>query len=126
MSNNSPNGGPTPIWLLGLAIVLGLFLTAALPKVVGAMGADASAWIGFWGSSAGAAITLVAGAVQQLRRIRAGAEPADRQKDVVWFALNDDRPLTGFAGMWTKYRGDRGTQAGLSSGHGELAGGRQQ
>ena len=27
--------------------------------------------------------------------------PETKKKDVVWFALNDDRPLTAFAGIWT-------------------------
>ena len=30
---------------------------------------------------------------------------------MVWFALNDDRPLIAFAGIWTEYRGDRGTKS---------------
>jgi putative SOS response-associated peptidase YedK len=30
---------------------------------------------------------------------------------VVWFALNDDRPLTAFAGIWTEFKGDRGTKS---------------
>jgi hypothetical protein len=29
----------------------------------------------------------------------------------VWFALNDDRPLFAFAGIWTKFKGDRGTKS---------------
>ena len=33
------------------------------------------------------------------------------KKDVVWFALNDDRPLFAFAGIWTEFRGDRGTKS---------------
>jgi putative SOS response-associated peptidase YedK len=33
------------------------------------------------------------------------------QKDVVWFALNDDRPLFAFAGIWTTFNGDRGTKS---------------
>jgi putative SOS response-associated peptidase YedK len=37
--------------------------------------------------------------------------PATRKKDVVWFALNDDRPLFAFAGIWTEFRGDRGTKS---------------
>jgi putative SOS response-associated peptidase YedK len=37
--------------------------------------------------------------------------PETKKKDVVWFALNDDRPLTAFAGIWTEYRGDRGTKS---------------
>ena len=34
-----------------------------------------------------------------------------KKKDVVWFALNDDRPLTAFAGIWTEFKGDRGTKS---------------
>jgi putative SOS response-associated peptidase YedK len=30
---------------------------------------------------------------------------------VVWFALNDDRPLFAFAGIWTEFKGDRGTKS---------------
>jgi hypothetical protein len=37
--------------------------------------------------------------------------PATGKKDVVWFALNDDRPLFAFAGIWTEFRGDRGTKS---------------
>ncbi|MGY4568395.1 putative SOS response-associated peptidase YedK [Bradyrhizobium sp. USDA 3256] len=37
--------------------------------------------------------------------------PATGKKDVAWFALGDDRPLTSFAGIWTEYAGDRGTKA---------------
>jgi putative SOS response-associated peptidase YedK len=36
--------------------------------------------------------------------------PDTKQKDVVWFALNDDRPLAAFAGIWTTFNGDRGTK----------------
>jgi hypothetical protein len=34
-----------------------------------------------------------------------------KKKDVVWFALNVDRPLTAFAGIWTEFKGDRGTKS---------------
>jgi len=37
--------------------------------------------------------------------------PDTKKKDVVWFALNDDRPLTAFAGIWAEFRGDRGTKS---------------
>jgi hypothetical protein len=37
--------------------------------------------------------------------------PESKKKDVVWFALNDDRPLTAFAGIWTEFKGDRGTKS---------------
>jgi hypothetical protein len=29
----------------------------------------------------------------------------------VWFALNDDRPLFAFDGLWTQFKGDRGTKS---------------
>ena len=31
--------------------------------------------------------------------------PETRKKDVVWFALNEDRPLFCFAGIWTEFKG---------------------
>jgi putative SOS response-associated peptidase YedK len=37
--------------------------------------------------------------------------PETKKKDVVWFAVNDDRPLTCFAGIWTEFKGDRGTKS---------------
>ena len=37
--------------------------------------------------------------------------PETKKKDVVWFALNEDRPLFAFAGIWTTFNGDRGTKA---------------
>jgi putative SOS response-associated peptidase YedK len=37
--------------------------------------------------------------------------PKTKKKDVVWFALNDDRPLFAFAGIWTTFNGDRGTKS---------------
>jgi putative SOS response-associated peptidase YedK len=33
------------------------------------------------------------------------------KKDVVWFALNQDRPLCALAGIWTPWTGTRGTKA---------------
>jgi putative SOS response-associated peptidase YedK len=35
--------------------------------------------------------------------------PETKKKDVVWFALNEDRPPFAFAGIWTTFNGDRGT-----------------
>jgi putative SOS response-associated peptidase YedK len=37
--------------------------------------------------------------------------PETKKKDVVWFALNADRPLFAFAGIWTEFKGDRGTNS---------------
>jgi hypothetical protein len=37
--------------------------------------------------------------------------PDTKKKDVVWFALNDDRPPFAFAGIWTEFKGDRGTKS---------------
>ena len=30
--------------------------------------------------------------------------PATKKKDIVWFALNEDRPLFAFAGIWTEFK----------------------
>jgi putative SOS response-associated peptidase YedK len=37
--------------------------------------------------------------------------PETKKKDVVWFALNEDRLLFAFAGMWTIFNGNRGTKS---------------
>jgi putative SOS response-associated peptidase YedK len=37
--------------------------------------------------------------------------PETKKKDVVWFALDDARPLFAFAGIWTEFKGDRGTKS---------------
>ncbi|MBR1177078.1 SOS response-associated peptidase [Bradyrhizobium sp. KB893862 SZCCT0404] len=37
--------------------------------------------------------------------------PETKKKDVVWFALNEDRPPFAFAGIWTEFKGDRGTKS---------------
>jgi putative SOS response-associated peptidase YedK len=37
--------------------------------------------------------------------------PETNKKDIVWFALNEDRPLFAFAGIWTEFKGDRGTKS---------------
>jgi putative SOS response-associated peptidase YedK len=37
--------------------------------------------------------------------------PATKKKDVVWFALEENRPLFCFAGIWTEFRGERGTKS---------------
>jgi putative SOS response-associated peptidase YedK len=34
-----------------------------------------------------------------------------KKKEVVWFALGENRPLTAFAGIWTAFKGDRGTKS---------------
>jgi hypothetical protein len=36
--------------------------------------------------------------------------PATGKKDVVWFALNDDRPLFAFGGLWTESKGAQSTR----------------
>lgn len=37
--------------------------------------------------------------------------PVTKRKDVVWFALDESRPLAFFAGLWTEWSGVRGTKA---------------
>ncbi|WP_428029479.1 SOS response-associated peptidase [Ancylobacter sp.] len=48
--------------------------------------------------------------------------PATGRKDVVWFALNEERPLAFFAGLWTGWTGTRGTKAAPVEGQHELFG----
>jgi putative SOS response-associated peptidase YedK len=37
--------------------------------------------------------------------------PATGKKDIVWFALDPNRPLFAFAGVWTEFRGERGPKS---------------
>jgi putative SOS response-associated peptidase YedK len=37
--------------------------------------------------------------------------PETKKKDVVWFAHDNDRRLSAFAGIWTEFNGDRGTKS---------------
>jgi putative SOS response-associated peptidase YedK len=37
--------------------------------------------------------------------------PVTKKKDVVWFALDETRPLFAFAGIWTEFKGERGTKS---------------
>jgi putative SOS response-associated peptidase YedK len=48
---------------------------------------------------------------QQLRRVRAGTEPGDEEEGRGLVRAPDDRPLATFAGIWTEFRGDRGTKS---------------
>jgi putative SOS response-associated peptidase YedK len=51
-------------------------------------------------------------------------EYADRKprKTPIWFALDEDRPLFAFAGLWTRWRGVRGPKSGPVEGLHELFG----
>ena len=53
----------------------------------------------------------VLGAVNSFAEYSPEPNPETKKKDVVWFALNDDRPLFAFAGIWTTFNGDRGTKS---------------
>lgn len=48
--------------------------------------------------------------------------PATGKKDVVWFALDESRPLTFFAGLWTPWTGTRGTKKNPEEGEHQLYG----
>jgi putative SOS response-associated peptidase YedK len=37
--------------------------------------------------------------------------PVTKRKDVVLFAHDDNRSLSAFAGLWTEFKGERGTKA---------------
>jgi putative SOS response-associated peptidase YedK len=38
-------------------------------------------------------------------------DPITKRKDVVWFALDESKPLFAFKGIWTAFWGDCGTKA---------------
>ena len=62
----------------------------------------------------GVGSNLRAGALSQRNSFAEYAPEPNAQikkKDVVWFALNDDRPLFAFGGLWTEFKGDRGTKS---------------
>ena len=44
------------------------------------------------------------------------------KKTPTWFAFGDDRPLSFFAGIWTAWRGTRGTKANPVEGEHQLFG----
>lgn len=48
--------------------------------------------------------------------------PVTKRKDVVWFALSEERPLAFFAGIWTRWDGVRGTKANPVPGPHDLYG----
>ena len=49
--------------------------------------------------------------LRSCRACTAKKNPETKKKDVVWFALNEDRPLFAFAGIWATFHGDRGTKS---------------
>jgi putative SOS response-associated peptidase YedK len=55
---------------------------------------------------------------KSLKNDDGSAHPMAAKKDVVWFALDRDRPLCAFAGVWTPWSGTRGTKANpVEGGH---------
>ena len=48
---------------------------------------------------------------QQLRRIRAGAEPGDQEKGRGLVRAQRRSAADRFAGIWTEFKGDRGTKS---------------
>jgi SOS response associated peptidase (SRAP) len=44
-------------------------------------------------------------------RCRAAPRALSGMVRVVWFTLNDDRPLFAFGGLWTEFKGERGTKS---------------
>jgi putative SOS response-associated peptidase YedK len=51
------------------------------------------------------------GPIEQLAEYAPEPNPDTKKKDVVWFALDESRPLCAFAGIWTEFKGDRGTKS---------------
>lgn len=55
--------GLSPIWLISLAMVCGIFLLISIPLLIAANAVHISDWIGFAGNVVGASMTIVAAAV---------------------------------------------------------------
>jgi putative SOS response-associated peptidase YedK len=53
----------------------------------------------------------LSGAGEQLRRIRAGAKTGDQEEGCGLVRHQQDRPMFAFAGIWTEFKGDRGTKS---------------
>jgi len=51
-----------------------------------------------------------------------GPGPRTGRKDIVWFSLDESRPLFAFAGLWRPWTGTRGTRAKPADGDHELFG----
>jgi hypothetical protein len=56
--NNLP--GLSPLWLISLAMTLGVFLSVAVPLIVSVNTINATAWIGFSGSLIGGVVAILA------------------------------------------------------------------
>jgi hypothetical protein len=52
--------GLSPLWLMALAMTLGVFLTLAIPLIISAGTINSTAWIGFAGSCVGGAVAIIA------------------------------------------------------------------
>jgi putative SOS response-associated peptidase YedK len=50
-------------------------------------------------------------AIQQLRRVRTLAQSGDQEEGCGLVRPKYDRPLAAFAGIWTDFKGDRGTKS---------------
>jgi hypothetical protein len=65
-----------------------------------------------WMNKMRAAIAHIAPADLTAEMHRKMAEPGSAgKKDVIWFALNEERPLVAFAGIWTTVKDDRGPKS---------------
>jgi putative SOS response-associated peptidase YedK len=56
-------------------------------------------------------LSCTPGAICRRAPRQAEHNPDAKKKDVVWFALKEDRPPFAFGGIWTEFKGDRGTKS---------------
>src|SRR3954469_12073070 len=76
------------------------------PPVTNIRNTTSPHWRGGWKRESGCR-----GPANSLPEYPPEPSPETKKKDVVWFALNEDRPLFAFAGIWTTFNGDRGTKS---------------
>jgi hypothetical protein len=58
--------GLSPLWLISLALILGVLLLIAIPLIVSVNTINSTAWIGFSGSAIGGAVAIAAVVVATL------------------------------------------------------------
>jgi hypothetical protein len=62
--------GLSPLWLISLALLLGVFLTTTIPLVISSNAINSTAWIGFSGNVVGGAVALIAVVVASMNVAR--------------------------------------------------------
>jgi len=91
--------GLSPIWLIGLALALGVFLSVALPALVSTLPVNTAAWLGFAGSVTSGSVAAIAIYVA-VRNVRNQLQVSliGREEERIEAALPGLKQLAGYLG----------------------------